>query len=38
MGVSVTVFVGACMCIVLAVNGEAVKGRNICNNCALNRF
>ena len=36
--VGVTVFVG-CVGVVLAVNGEAVEGRNniMSNNCVLNR-
>ena len=34
--VGVTVFVG-CVGVVLAVNGEAVEGRNNSNNCVLNR-
>ena len=35
MGVGVTVFVG--VGVVWAVNGEAVEGGNVSNDCALHR-
>ena len=35
MGVGVTVFVGMWALIVLAVNGEAMEGCNMSNDCAL---